>query len=202
MISGISQAEQVKQLIAGGAEIIQLREKRSSPNEFYESAKLAVEVARHYKVKIIINDRVDVALALKADGVHLGQADLSPESARAILGERAIIGYSTHTLGQALDAIKLPIDYVACGPVFETNTKVDPDATVGIQVLKLIRNAIGDFPLVAIGGINTDNVATVLNSGADSAAVIGSMITGDSKIEDRMRLFLTIVGQNVKCRCY
>ena len=194
LISGISHAEQVERLVAGGAEIIQLREKRSSPNEFYEAAKIAVDIARHHKVKIIINDRVDIALALKADGVHLGQDDLPPTCARAILGENAIIGFSTHSIEQALEALEMPIDYVAFGPIFGTQTKEDPNATVGIEGLKLIRDAISDFPLVAIGGINANNLVSVMNAGADSAAVISAIISDFSPIEDRMRTFLTLAG--------
>ncbi len=117
-LTKLSHAEQVEKLIEGGAKIIQLREKYASPKDFYESANNALEIARRHNVKIIINDRVDIALALKADGVHLGQDDLPPEQARKILGERAIIGFSTHNIKQAIPAIKLPVNYIAIGPVF------------------------------------------------------------------------------------
>ena len=103
----LSHAEQVERLSGGGAKLIQLREKYDSPKDFYEQAKDALEIARKYDVKIIINDRVDIALALKADGVHLGQDDISPAHARKILGEKAIIGFSTHNLKQAIEAVKL-----------------------------------------------------------------------------------------------
>ncbi|MEO6589182.1 MAG: thiamine phosphate synthase, partial [Pyrinomonadaceae bacterium] len=110
-LSGISHAEQVAKLIAGGARFIQLREKYLAPKEFYSEAEKALKIARDANVKIIINDRVDIAFALKADGVHLGQDDLPPESAREILGEKAIIGFSTHNIEQAVKAIKYRVDY-------------------------------------------------------------------------------------------
>jgi thiamine-phosphate pyrophosphorylase len=99
-IAKISHAEQVQKLMAGGAEIIQLRDKYHAPKDFYEAAKAALAIAQRQGVKIIINDRADIALALKADGVHLGQDDLPPDRARKILGERAIIGFSTHNLNK------------------------------------------------------------------------------------------------------
>ena len=135
----LSHTEQVVKLIEGGAEFIQLREKFLSPKKFYEDALEAIKIARGENVKIIINDRVDIALALKADGVHLGQDDLSPIAARQILGENALIGFSTHNLQQISEAVRLPIDYAAIGPVFTTTTKENSDATVGIEIVKKAR---------------------------------------------------------------
>lgn len=188
-ISKISHAEQVEKLIEGGATFIQLREKYAAPKDFYAAAKTALEIAQKHAVKIIINDRADIALALKADGVHLGQDDLPPEQARKILGERAIIGYSTHNLEQAFEAVKMPIDYLAIGPVFATGTKENPDAVVGIEGIKKVRQTIGDFPLVAIGGITLENFAEVLETGADSVAVISNLISDANKIAEKMRKF-------------
>ena len=186
-ISGISHAEQIERLAAGGATLIQLREKHALPAEFFDAAEKAMNVARKLGVKIIINDRVDIALALQADGVHLGQDDLSPREARTLLSESAIIGYSTHSVEQAIEAIKLPIDYIAIGPAFETTTKLDPDAVVGLDGLRRIRNAIGKFPLVAIGGINLANLRSVFDAGADSAAIIGALLSDTDEIGRRMR---------------
>lgn len=185
----LSHAEQVKRLIEGGAKMIQLREKWASPKDFYEQAKESLEIARKSNVKIIINDRVDIALALKADGVHLGQDDLSPEYARKILGDKAIIGFSTHNLKQAIEAVKFPIDYLAIGPVFATKTKENPDNIIGIESIKNIREAIGDFPLVAIGGINLDNFREVLDAGANSAAIISDLVSDADKITQKLREF-------------
>jgi thiamine-phosphate pyrophosphorylase len=186
-ISNLSLAEQVERFIEGGAVIIQLREKYASPNEFYEGAKKALEIARRHKVKIIINDRVDIALALKADGVHLGQTDLPPENARKILGEKAIIGFSTHNLQQALEASKLSIDYLAIGPVFTTQTKENPEKPVGVEGVKAVRKAVGDFPIVAIGGINSNNYRKVLQAGADSVAIISDLLSDSDKISEKTR---------------
>lgn len=189
-LSGLSHAAQVEKLIEGGATLIQLREKFAAPREFYESAKQAVEIARHSHVKIIINDRADIALAVKADGVHLGQDDLPPEQARKILGENAIIGFSTHNLEQAISAVRLPIDYLAIGPVFTTLTKENPDKVTGTETVRRVRAAVGDFPLVAIGGITVKNLSSVLNAGADSAAIISELFLDKKKIAERLRNLL------------
>jgi thiamine-phosphate pyrophosphorylase len=188
-LSKLSHLQQVERFIEGGAEMIQLREKHRSPREFYEAAKQVVEYARQRKVKVIINDRVDIALALKADGVHLGQDDLPTEASRKILGEKAIIGFSTHSISQAAAAIKLPIDYIAIGPVFPTSTKENPDAVVGIEGVKNVREEIGDFPLVAIGGINLENASLVLQHGADSLALIGALLKSESQISENVIKF-------------
>ncbi|CAN5522193.1 thiamine phosphate synthase [soil metagenome] len=186
-ITKLSHTEQVKRLIDGGAKFVQLREKYASPKEFYEQAKEALEITRKNDVKIIINDRVDIALALKADGVHLGQDDLPPERARKILGEKAIIGFSIHNLKQAVEAVKLPIDYLAIGPVFATKTKVKPDKIVGIEGVKIVREAVGNFPLVAIGGITLQNFREVLDAGANSAAIISDLLSEPDSITKKMK---------------
>jgi len=190
-IAKLSHADQVEKLIEGGAEIIQLREKYASPKDFYEFAKEALKLARQHKVKIIINDRVDIALALKADGVHLGQDDLPPEHARKILGKKAIIGFSTHNLEQAVRTARLPIDYLAIGPVFATRTKENPEKVVGIKGIKNVREAVGDFPLVAIGGITFENFREVLQAGADSVAVVNDLMSDADKIIEKMKKFLS-----------
>jgi thiamine-phosphate pyrophosphorylase len=191
-LTKLSHAEQVEKLLEGGAEIIQLREKYAAPKDFYESAKKALEIARRQNVKIIINDRVDIALALEADGVHLGQDDLPPEHARKFLGEKAIIGFSTHNIKQAISAVKLPIDYLAIGPVFATKTKENPDEIVGIEAVKKVREAIGDFPLVAIGGITSENFRDVLNAGANSVAIISDLLSDAEKIAEKMRILIDL----------
>jgi thiamine-phosphate pyrophosphorylase len=190
-LSKLTHAEQVENLIAGGATFIQLREKYAKPNDFYEQAKSALEIARRNNVKIIINDRVDIALALKADGVHLGQDDLPPTKAREILGENAIIGISTHNLAQASEAVDLPIDYIAIGPIFTTKTKENLDDEVGIEGLNQIRKAIGKVPIVAIGGINSANFREVLDAGADSVAIISDLVSDATEIKQRMAKLLS-----------
>jgi len=191
-LSKLSHAEQVEKLIAGGAEFIQLREKHASPKGFYAEAEKALRIAREKDVKIIINDRVDIALALKADGVHLGQDDLPPEAARKILGENVIIGFSTHSITQAIEAVKMPINYLAIGPIFATKTKENPDEIVGLDGLKQVREAIGNFPLVAIGGIDSANLTEVFANGADSCAIISGLVSIPEKISQITKEFLNL----------
>ena len=191
-LSGLSHFEQVERLIAGGAEIIQLRDKHSSPRDFYASAEKAVSVARQNGVKIIVNDRVDIALALNADGVHLGQDDMPPKEARLILGETAIIGLSTHTVEQVRVASVSPLDYIAIGPIFQTQTKENPDAVVGLDGLRKIREIIPNMPLVAIGGINEGNLLSVLDAGADAVAMIGAIVAGGAEIKERMSKLINL----------
>lgn len=186
-LSGLSHAEQVRRLSAGGATLIQLREKHLGAREFYAQAKIALDVARECGVRLIINDRVDIALALRADGVHLGQDDLPPEAARRILGERAIIGFSTHNLEQAREAAMLPVDYIALGPIFETSSKENPDPKLGTDALKTARAIVGTKPLVAIGGIGAETAQGVLDAGADSVAMISLLLSEPEKIAERTR---------------
>ncbi|HKQ52796.1 MAG TPA: thiamine phosphate synthase, partial [Pyrinomonadaceae bacterium] len=150
-LSGLSHAEQVERLAEGGAAFVQLREKKASPRDFYTAALEAVKVARRLGVQVIINDRVDIAIAVGADGVHLGQDDLPPEQARALMGASRVVGFSTHNLKQALGASSAPVDYVAIGPAFQTSTKEKPDPVVGLDAIAEIKRSISK-PLVAIGG--------------------------------------------------
>lgn len=184
-ISGLSHAEQVTRLIAGGARLIQLRDKHSSPRDFYQAAADALQVARSHGAQIIINDRVDIAIALGADGVHLGQTDLQPEAARRLLGAKSLIGYSVHNLAQASAAAALPIDYLGIGPVFLTLTKERPDPVVGLEGVRRTRQTIGRIPLVAIGGIALDQTASVLGAGADAVALISALFEVPLEITTR-----------------
>ncbi len=189
-LSGLSHAEQVELLSQGGATLIQLREKRLSALEFYEQARVTVDVAARRGVQLIINDRVDIALAVGAHGVHLGQDDMPPDAARKLLGPNAVIGYSTHTIEQAIAATKLPIDYLAIGPIFATTTKCDTAPVLGIEGLRAVRQAIGAFPLVAIGGISHANARDVISAGADSVAVISALLSDAGRIPEATRSLL------------
>jgi len=183
-LSGLSHLEQIRALVEGGASIVQIRDKDASPREFFESAQECVE---KNNVLVIVNDRVDVAMMTDADGVHLGQDDLPPTEARKLLGPDAIIGFSTHTIEQAEAAIELPVDYIAFGPIFSTATKSDHEGVVGIELLRKIRIRIGDFPLVAIGGIDLENLQDVMEAGADSVAMISEIVSDPAKIVENMR---------------
>lgn len=194
-LSGLSHAGQVARLCEGGATFVQLREKLMSPREFYGEAREAVEVARRSGACVVVNDRADVALAVAADGVHLGQDDISPEAARRLLGDGAVIGLSTHNVRQAIEAARMDLDYVAIGPVFGTGTKADAEPVVGLEGVRRVRATLGDKPLVAIGGITRGNARAVLDAGADCVAVIGALLAlpgdGDAaEITSRTRQFL------------
>lgn len=193
-ISGLSHLEQTKALIAGGATLIQIRDKTSSSTALFDAARECLEYCRSKNVKLIVNDRVDIAMIVKADGVHLGQDDLPPSEARKLLGPDAIIGFSTHTLEQALAAIKDPVDYIAFGPIFSTSTKADHDAVVGLEQLTTVRTKIGSFPMVAIGGINLENGAEVLKAGADSVAMISALGGKTGSIEQNTRKAIIELG--------
>jgi len=189
-LSGLSHAEQVHMLSVGGATLIQLREKRLPALQLYEHAKAAVAAARKTGTQLIINDRVDVALAAGAHGVHLGQDDMPPEAARRLLGDEAVIGYSTHNIEQAQRALALPINYIAIGPIFKTSTKSDASPTLGLEGLLAVRKVVGNMPLVAIGGISHANAQDVIEAGADSVAVISALLSDPVRITEATRALL------------
>jgi thiamine-phosphate pyrophosphorylase len=149
-----------------------------------------MSLARALGVRIVINDRVDIAIAVKADGVHLGQDDLPPDRARLLLGEDRIVGYSTHTLKQALAATVGHVDYIAIGPVFQTRTKDRPDEVVGLETVSEVKRQITK-PLVAIGGITLESAPLVLEAGADSVAVISDLFSSGD-VAERTRRFLDL----------
>jgi thiamine-phosphate pyrophosphorylase len=191
-LSGLSHAEQVALLAEGGATLIQLRDKTSSPREFFREAARALIVARRLGVRIIINDRVDIAFALSADGVHLGQNDIPPEAARCLLGGKALIGFSTHTLQQALAAIQQPVNYIAFGPIFPTSTKKnDSDPVVGLESLAKVREVV-KIPLVAIGGITEKSAGGVFQAGADSVALISALVANCKVIPRQVKTFFSL----------
>ena len=171
--------------IEGGAEMIQLREKTWPSGQVYPLAQRLRARCGAASVPFIVNDRVDLAVAVEADGVHLGQDDLPPEAARKLLGRAAIIGFSTHDLEQAFEASTLPINYLAIGPIFETGTKANPDPAVGIEGIRTVRSVVGDLTLVAIGGITAENAREVLAAGADSVAVISALVSDADAITRR-----------------
>ena len=172
-------------MVGGGARLIQLRDKQASSARFFREAAECMAYAREHGVRVIINDRVDIARIVGADGVHLGQDDLPAQEARRILGPDSIIGLSTHSLAQAREAQRDPVDYIAIGPVFGTATKSDPDPEVGIIGVEAVRSVIGDMILVAIGGIEESNISAVLQAGANSAAIIGGILRNPEAITER-----------------
>jgi thiamine-phosphate pyrophosphorylase len=193
-LSGLSQAEQVARLIDGGATLIQLREKYLAANEFLREVEAAWKIADANGAKLIINDRADIALAVDAAGVHLGQNDFPVIAARNLLRESSIIGLSTHTLKDIETAVLLPIDYVAFGPLFATRTKTNHEPTVGLEQLPAAKKTAGDLPLVAIGGVTAENCRIVLEAGADSVAVIAALLAEPTKIAQNMRRMLELTA--------
>ena len=161
-------------LLDGGARIVQLRVKALSPRDFLELARVAKEKVQESECRLIVNDRVDIALACGADGVHLGQADLPLAAARRLMGDK-IVGISTHNEEQAREAEDGGADYIGFGPLFGTSTKETGYAPRRTDMLRVIRHAV-KIPIVAIGGIKEDNVTQVWEAGADSAAIISDIL--------------------------
>ncbi|ADK16352.1 MULTISPECIES: thiamine phosphate synthase [Clostridium] len=170
----------VEESILGGVTLVQLREKDASTREFYEIAKEVKKVTDHYKVPFLINDRLDIAQAVDADGVHLGQSDMPINTARKILGKDKIIGISAGNVDEALEAEKNGADYIGIGTIFFTGTKKDIDTPIGIEGLRKIYSSI-NIPAVAIGGVNETNFKEVFSTGVDGISVI-SAILGKSDI--------------------
>ncbi len=177
--------EVVAAAIAGGVSVVQLREKDTSTLDFLLLARRLLNILRPAGVPLIINDRLDVALAAGADGVHLGQTDLPCREARQIMGPGAIIGLSVETIKQARQAEELDLDYLAASPVFATPTKTDAAPPWGLAGLTALRKQTSR-PLIAIGGINRTNVEAVLRAGADGIAVVSAICAaGDPAAEAR-----------------
>jgi len=171
----LSLPDLVKTALTTGVRFFQLRMKTPHAGEFYDLAAQVCALVRAGGGMFIMNDRVDVAQAVGADGVHLGQEDLPLADARAILGPDKLIGISTHTMKQALEADAGGADYVGFGPIFPTSTKEHPDPVVGIAGLREVRAKVR-VPIVAIGGITTKNVREVVAAGADCCAVISAVL--------------------------
>lgn len=194
-LSGLSHAEQVARLIDGGATLIQLRDKRSSPKDFLRDAEAAKKIADQNNVNLIINDRVDIAMVIDAAGVHVGQSDLPVDIARRLMNKGRMVGFSTHNLQQAGLAVEAVVDYVAFGPIFSTETKADRDPSVGLDLLTSAAKVVRDVPLVAIGGITAENCGSVLAAGADSVAVISAAVGDGANITQNMRRLLNLASQ-------
>jgi thiamine-phosphate pyrophosphorylase len=178
----------LKELIRGGAQLVQIRDKSTPARELALDLNRCVEYALKHGVALIVNDRCDLALCCRTDGVHLGQHDLPPKMARSIVGRNMIMGFSTHTLAQVRQCSAFPIQYIGFGPVYDTSTKPDAEATTGLHRLAKAAR-ISAFPLVAIGGIGLERVTEVLRAGADSAAVVSGLMKAPS-IAREMEKFL------------
>ena len=173
---GKSHLEVAEAALAGGATVIQFRDKEMKDSEAVVACREIYKLTKKKGVSFIVNDRVEVAKAVDADGVHLGQEDMSFSSARKILGKEKIIGISVDTVEQALKAVKGGTDYLGIGPIYPTATKSDAGKALGTARLKEIRESV-NIPIVAIGGINENNLEEVLRAGADGIAVISAVVS-------------------------
>ena len=177
----------VHQLLEGGVKMIQLRAKAMSSRDFLELARIARELTTPFDCKLIVNDRVDIALASAADGVHLGQEDLPLQIGRNLLGDK-IIGISTHTVDQAKEAEENGADYIGFGPMFGTNTKDTGYGARGLEMLAQLREVVA-LPIVAIGGITEATIDDVWHAGADAAAMISDILNAE-EITAKVRAIL------------
>ncbi len=173
-LAGRDLLDVVARAVTGGVSMVQLREKNAATREFVELARAVAGLLRPYRIPFLVNDRVDVALAVGADGVHVGQDDMHPADVRALLGPAAIIGLSVTGEDEARLARGLPVDYLGAGPVFTTATKPDAGAAQGLTGLAAMI-ALAGVPVVAIGAITCENAASVMAQGAAGIAVVSAV---------------------------
>lgn len=177
-------AETMRAAILGGAGIVQLRDKEATSARLYREALSLRWLTKGLGVSLIVNDRLDIVLAVDADGIHLGQDDLPVSVARRLLGKDKIIGASVHTFEQAKEAVEAGADYLGVGSIYPTKTK-DVEKVVGVSLIQEIKKAF-DVPVIAIGGINPQNVEEVIRAGADGVAAISGLL-GAENIEQRAK---------------
>ena len=178
LLNGRDFFEVVERSLEGGVTMVQLREKNVTSREFYEKALLLKKITDKYKVPLIINDRVDIAMAIGADGVHVGQKDIHAFAVRKMVGEKMIIGVTANTVDLAMDAEKDGADYIGAGAVFKTSTKLDAK-TLSKEDLKAITDSV-KIPVVAIGGISNENIESLHGCGISGVAVSSGIMSGDS----------------------
>ncbi len=170
-------SDAVEAALRGGATMVQLREKSLTQADFLQEAKTLAALCARFQIPFLINDNLEIALACNADGVHVGQDDMDPQKARALLGPGKILGVSAHTVDQALAAEKTGADYLGVGAVFSTATKQDA-ASVPLETVREICQAVS-IPVVAIGGISADNILSLQNSGVVGAAVVSALFAAE-----------------------
>lgn len=184
--------EPAEALLTAGVRLIQVRDKDASSRELFELCRQVAEIVRRAGGILIVNDRADVARALGADGVHVGQEDLPVEVARRVVGEGKWVGTSTHTLAQVRAADCSSADYIAFGPIFPTESKEKPDPVRGLEGLREARKATRK-PLVAIGGMTVENARAAMDAGADAVAVISDLVRSPD-VAARAREFLKVLN--------
>jgi thiamine-phosphate pyrophosphorylase len=177
----------VEQAVMGGVTMVQLREKNISTRDFLNKAIDLKKLLTPYGIPLIINDRLDIALAADADGLHIGQSDMPYHIARQILGNDKIIGLSVETIAQAKEANLLDVDYIGLSPVFSTNTKTDINTPLGLEGIAIIAS-FSRHPMVAIGGINAENTPAILKAGAHGVAVVSAIVSAEDVKEAARQL--------------
>lgn len=177
----------VEEAVKGGVSVVQLREKQSSGKSFFEKARYLKQLLQKYNVPLIINDRVDIALAVEADGVHIGQSDLPLKSVRKIVPSNMIVGVSVSTVEQAIEAERNGANYIGVGAVFPTNTKEDAKVLPEGMLEQIIQNI--KIPAVAIGGIKIDNLSKIAVTGVDGIAVVSGIMKAKNP-KDAATLYL------------
>ncbi len=173
--------ETLEKVIQGGADAVQLREKTMSDSKFLILAKEFRKITSQFKTPFIVNDRAEIAKEVDADGLHIGQSDISIQIARSIIGHEKILGVSTHNINQARIAQQEGADYISAGPIFYTATK-NYEPAVGLDYLKQVKCEI-TIPFIAIGGINLENLGEVLNAGGTQVAICSAIICSDNIIQ-------------------
>ena len=181
----------VEQAVKGGITMVQLREKECSTREFYQIGLQLKALLSPFDIPLIINDRLDIALAINADGLHIGQSDMPWYEARRLLGAKKILGISVETMGQVVTANEMDVDYIGISPVFATPTKVDTFLPFGLEGMKEAC-MLSKHSCVAIGGINLSNVKQVMKSGASGIAVVSAISMADDPREAASELLKTI----------
>jgi thiamine-phosphate pyrophosphorylase len=194
----ISELALAETLAGSGVELIQYRSKNAPSRDYYEMSRNLSTALKKSGVRFIVNDRPDIALLTDAGGVHVGQEDLGVEEAREICGKERWVGVSTHTLEQVAAADRTSADYIAFGPIFPTTTKQNPDAVVGTELLRRVRQMTRK-PIVAIGGITLERAAEVYGAGADSLAVARDLICAANPGE-RARKYLEVAASKASRR--
>jgi len=178
--------EIIENAIKGGTSLIQIREKTASTKEFYSLSMKIKEITDKYNIPLIINDRIDIALAIDADGVHIGQEDMPAKVARKIIGKNKILGVSAKSVEQAIQAEKDGADYLGCGAIFPTSTKEDA-ANLSKNELKKITNSV-NIPVVAIGGINLENAEELADTGIFGFSVVSAIMNAENPKEVSKKL--------------
>ena len=182
--------DDVKAAINAGVKIVQYREKNKSAREMVKEAKEIKEICKG-SATFLVNDRIDIAMAIEADGVHLGQDDIPCLYARKLLGKDKIIGVTAHNVDEAIKAERDGADYIGVSPIFATKTKKDAREPLGLEVLKEIKKIVG-IPVIAVGGIDLTNLISVLEAGADGISAVSAVITKED-VEEECRKFIEIV---------